>query len=325
MPNLNTNFMGIELKNPLIVSSSGLTNSVKKIEKLAENGAAAVILKSIFEEQINHETSLLLKNNDYPEAADYIKAYSKGESVKYYLDLIEDAKKKFDIPIIGSINCVSTKDWTDFAKHLQDAGADAIELNIHIIPTDRNLTSEEQELRYYEILNKMRDVLDIPFGVKIGQHFSNLVRFVDRLIGSGASSVTLFNRFYHPDIDVEKMEITSANVFSEPADIKYALRWIAMLFGNLDRLEISASTGVHDGNGVIKQLLAGAQTVQVCSTVYKNGAEILKTMLQRLETWMSDKGFDNIQEFRGKLSSKNIGNQAVYERAQFMKYFSKME
>jgi len=325
MADLKTSYLGLNLKNPVIVSSSALTNSVEKIKRLEENGAGAVVIKSIFEEQINQETSSLLLHNNYPEAGDYILNYAKSNTIESYLELIENAKSEVNIPILASVNCVSSKDWTSFAKTLQDAGADAIELNTHIIVSDKELKSSDLEQKYYKILDEVRESVSIPIAVKIGNQFSNLAYFINKIYAHGANGVVLFNRFYEPDIDINSMQFTSSEVFSNPSDIRHSLRWVGIISDLIEAIEISASTGIHDAAAAIKMLLAGATTVQVCSTLYKNGVEELGKIVAGIEKWMDSKGYESVDDIRGLLSYKEIPNPSVYERAQFMKYFSSVE
>ncbi|MCW3806213.1 dihydroorotate dehydrogenase-like protein [Plebeiibacterium marinum] len=328
MTKLNTSYLGLTLKNPIIVSSSGLTNSVEKIAKVVEAGAGAVILKSLFEEQINHEINKQIQQGegyDYPEAMDYITGYTKDNSVGEYLKLIADAKAKFDVPVIASINCFSSDEWIDFAKKIEEAGADAIELNVHVVNTDKNIEASAIEGLYYNIAENISKAIKIPFAIKLGDNFANLVAVVNKLYALGSKGVVLFNRFYQPDIDINNLTLNSASVFSTPSDIRKSLRWVAIVSDKVEQIDVSASTGNHDGESVIKQLLAGASTVQVCSTVYKNGAKVITEMLNELSYWMEEKGFDSIDDFRGKMSYKNIPDPAMYERAQFMKYFSSLE
>jgi len=328
MANLETKYLGLTLRNPVVVSSSGLTNSVDKIGKLVEAGAGAVVLKSLFEEQINHEINNIIYKGegfDYPEAYDYVKGYTRDNSVADYLTLIKEAKAKYDIPIIASINCFSSDEWVGFAKQIQDAGADAIELNVFVVNTDKNSKTDAYEHLYIDVVSSVSQVVSIPISVKLGLYFSNLVNVVDRLSVSGASGVVLFNRFYEPDIDIEKMALTSAEVLSTPADMRRTLRWVAIVSDKINNFDISASTGVHDGAAVVKQLLAGATTVQTCSAIYKNGPKVITEMIDKLNTWMDSKGYNSIDEFRGKMSYGEIENPAMYERAQFMKYFSSYE
>ncbi len=328
MANLETKYLGLTLKNPIIVSSSGLTNSVEKIGKLAEAGAGAVVLKSLFEEQINHEINNIIYKGegfDYPEAVDYVKGYTRDNSVGDYLKIIKETKEKYDIPVIASINCFSSDEWVDFAQQIQEAGADAIELNVFVVNTDKNSESAAYEQLYVDVVSNVSKVVSIPVSVKLGLYFSNLVNVVNRLSVSGAAGVVLFNRFYEPDIDINKMTLTSAEVLSSPADIRRTLRWVAITSDKVKNIDISASTGVHDGEAVIKQLLAGATSVQTCSAIYKHGPKVITEMKEKLESWMDENGFNTIGDFRGKMNYGSIENSALYERAQFMKYFSSYE
>ncbi|MFW6202715.1 MAG: dihydroorotate dehydrogenase-like protein [Marinilabilia sp.] len=328
MANLKTNYLGITLQNPIVISSSGLTNSVEKIKKLQDAGAGAVVLKSLFEEQISHEIDKEVRTGhgfDYPEAIDYLREYTRENSVSSYLKLIRDAKASVDIPVIASINCYSADEWVNFAQDIQDAGADGIELNVFRVNTDKTSEAAEYENIYYKVAEMVSNVVNIPVSMKLGPYFSNLVHVVDRLSVSGAAGVVLFNRFYEPDIDIHNLKITSAEVFSSPADIRQSLRWVAITSSKVKKLDIAASTGVHDGSAVIKQLLAGAKAVQVCSAVYKNGPEVVTRMINFLEEWMDEQKFNTVDEFRSRMGYRNIPDPVLYERAQFMKYFSSFE
>ena len=329
MINLETTYMGLKLKNPLIVSSSGLTNSVRKIKIIEEKGAGAVVLKSLFEEQITNEARHLIgkdpKNVGYPEAEDYIQNYIKGNSISNYLNLIKEAKEAVSIPIIASINCVSSSDWTQFAKEIEKAGADAIELNAFIVPNDRNMSSADYEELYYNIFSAVKKEVRIPISMKLGVYFTNLFCVANRLNADGADALVLFNRFYEPDIDIEEMKITTAEVLSSATDIRKSLRWVGMISDKIRGLDISASTGIHSGEAAIKQILAGAKTVQICSTVYEHGFDRISTILEEMTAWMTKKEFETVDDFRGKLNYGSIPDSAVYERAQFMKYFSSNE
>jgi len=329
MINLETTYMGLQLKNPLIVSSSGLTNSVRKIKIIEEKGAGAVVLKSLFEEQITNEVQNLIgkdpKNVGYPEAEDYIRNYVKGDSVAKYLGLIREAKAAVSIPVIASINCVSSSDWTHFAREIEKAGADAIELNVFIVPNDRNKSAEDYEKIYFDIFSAVKKEVNIPISMKIGIYFTNLFSVANRLNANGADALVLFNRFYEPDIDIEKLKITSANVLSSSSDIRKSLRFVGMISDKIKGIDISASTGIHDGEAAIKQLLAGAKTVQICSTVYEHGFDQISKILEEITAWMKKKEFKSVDSFRGKLSYGSIPNSSMYERTQFMKYFSNNE
>ena len=326
MNNLETTYLGLKLKNPLVAASSGLTSSVEKIVELEQAGIGAVVLKSLFEEQINGEVSSMLgkdpQNTGYPEAEDYIKGYLRDNTVKKHIDLIEKAKKETNIPIIASVNCVSGDEWTTFSKDFQDAGADAIELNIFYIPTSRHEKPGIVEQLYIDVLKKVKSHVSIPVSVKFGVYHSNIIGMAEKMKANGASGIVMFNRFYEPDINIETLEMTSSEIFSSPADIRRSLRWVGMVSSDITNLDIAASTGIHDGDAVIKQLLAGATVTQLCSTLYLHGVKVVPEMLTRVSDFMKKWNFKKIDDFRGRLSYKNIPDPMLYERSQFMKYFS---
>lgn len=326
MANLETTYLGLTLKNPLVAASSGLTSSVEKIKELANAGIGAVVLKSLFEEQINNEVSSMLANDEqnmgYPEAEDYIKTYLRDNTVSKHLELVKKAKEAVDIPIIASVNCVSGAEWTTFAKDFEEAGADAIELNIFYLPTDRNEKPGVVEQLYLNVLKKVRMEVSIPVSVKFGINHSNIIGMADKLKANGAAGVVMFNRFYEPDINLETLELSSSEVFSSASDLRRSLRWVGMVSSAITKLDIAASTGIHDGDAVLKQLLAGATTTQLCSTLYLNGAGVVEDILKDLQTFMAKWNFKTIDDFRGRLSYKNIPDPLMYERSQFMKYFS---
>jgi len=328
MANLETTYLGLKLKNPIVVSSSGLTNSVEQIKKLAAAGAGAVVLKSLFEEQINHEINNEVVGGqgfDYPEAMDYVREYTRENSVAAYLKMIKEAKAAVDIPIIASINCFSADEWVNFAQEIEKAGADALELNVFRVNTDKNSEAADYEEIYYRVAENVNNVLSIPVSMKLGSNFSNLLHVIDRLSVAGAKGVVLFNRFYEPDIDIHTQSLTSAEVFSSPSDIRQSLRWVAIASSKIRKTDIAASTGIHDGTAVVKQLLAGATVTQVCSAVYKNGPSVITRMVEFLESWMQEHKFKTVDEFKGRMNYRNMKNPALYERAQFMKYFSNFE
>lgn len=327
MLDLSTQYLGMKLKNPLIAGSSGLTDSVKSIEELEKNGAAAVVLKSIFEEEIAFEFEDILKEavegGVNLEQFDYYDYHLKGEKLHRYTTLIEQSKKAVSIPVIASINCVYSHEWTSFAKQLQNAGADALELNMFFLPTEFGRTSEEKEKAYFRVIEKIQREVTIPIALKISYYFSNLGPMIVKLSETGIGGLVLFNRFYSPDFDIDKMEVVSSNIFSSPSDLSISLRWIAIMAQRVS-CDLAASTGVHDGAALIKQLLAGADAVQVVSTLYKNGKNQIAEMLKTLEQWMRQKGYSSIADFKGKMSQAKSSNPAVYERVQFMKYFGGM-
>lgn len=329
MVNLETKYMGLNLKNPLIVGSSGLTNSVENIIEIEKNGAAAVVLKSLFEEQIHfaaHNTFMQDEvQNLYPEADDYIRNYTREKDVADYLSLIENAKKAVKIPVLASINCISgSSEWTDFSKKIEEAGADGLELNVFVMPSNVNNSSQQNEKVYFDIIEQVNKTVNIPVALKISYYFSSLAKTVTELSWRGIKGIVLFNRFFSPDIDIENLEIKTSNVFSSPAELALSLRWVAMLSAHV-KCDLAASTGVHDGKAMIKQLLAGAKAVQVASVLYKKGFKEIGVMLEQLENWMDRKNYESISQFTGKMSVEAVKNPAAFERVQFMKHFSGIE
>lgn len=328
MANLETTYMGLQLKNPIVVGSSGLTNSIENIIEIEREGAGAVVLKSLFEEQINQVAHQTFDQGDvtnyYPEALDYIKNYSTENDVAIYLDLIKECKEKVNIPIIASINCMGDNEWTSFAKKIEDAGADALELNIFVMPSDPKKSSTDNEQVYFDIVNKVTSIVSIPVSAKLSLYFSGLAKTMEMLSWTKIKSLVLFNRFFSPDIDINNFEIKSSNVFSTPSELAQSLRWVAMLSDKVD-CEIASSTGVHNGEAAIKQLLAGAQAVQIASVLYKKGFKEIPAILNTISEWMDKKGFKTLDQFRGKMSVKKSENPAAWERVQFMKYFSGIE
>lgn len=322
MQNLSTTYMGLKLKSPVVVSSCGLTRSLENIRKAEMAGAGAVVLKSLFEEQILGEISHIDNYSDYPEAADYVKNYVTENKLNEYLTLISDAKAKCDIPIIASICCVYGGEWVEFARRIEQAGADAIELNIFMLPTDKEVSSEEIENQYLDTISAVSDSISIPMAVKIGSHFTNTLAMVKQIYYRNVKGIVMFNRFYEPDIDIEQMKITSADVFSSPTEFRTTLRWVAMTSGELPLIDIAASTGIHDADSAIKALLAGARVTQVCTTVYKNGFDAITAINSGISGWMARHGFCNISDFSGIMNYSNISNPVAYERSQFMKYFA---
>ncbi|MFW5792782.1 MAG: dihydroorotate dehydrogenase-like protein [Bacteroidota bacterium] len=328
MIDLSTNYLGLKLRNPVIAGSSGLTNSIENLKSIEEKGAGAVVLKSLFEEQINYEINKSFNHDEmhsaYTEAEDYIKNYAHTHKLNEYLDFVSKAKEAIKIPVIASINCATASEWTSFAKKIQDAGADAIELNIFVIPADSNISGVEYEKVYFDIIEKVKKELSIPVSIKMSYYFSGLSEMLKKLSWTGVQGIVMFNRFYSPDIDINDFKIKPANIYSTPEEISIPLRWIALLSDKV-RTDLCASTGVHDGDGVIKQLLAGAKAVQVCSTLYKNGFDQLENINKQLTAWMEKNNYEKLSDFAGKMSYSKAMNPAAYQRVQFMKHFSGIE
>lgn len=326
MADLSTNYMGLKLRNPVIAASSGLTNSVEDILEFEENGAGAIILKSIFEEEIRRElekdmNTMKMDTFLYPETMDYYDNFAEDDTLTNYLRLIREAKQKVNIPIIASINCVTAEKWPYYAETLQDAGADALELNVFVMPSDFNKSSEENERVYFDIVKEVKKHVKIPISLKISYYSSNLGAFIKKLSNTGIDALVLFNRFYSPDIDIHKLDILSTNVTSTPYELPISLRWIGIMYNRVG-CDLAASTGIHDGEAIIKQILAGANVVEIASAFYKNGKGVLKNMIGELSAWMDQKGYNTLEEVRGILSQDKARNPAAYERMQFMKFFS---
>lgn len=321
MANLETTFAGLRLKNPLIAGSSGLTNSLKKIKDLEAAGVGAVVLKSLFEEQIEHHSGQLLDMSDYPEAADYLNAYVRMNHLDTYIELIRSAKRECGIPIVASINCYNLSGWTDFARTIQDAGADALELNVFVLNTEE-FGEDSIEDAYIRIVRELKEIIHIPVVVKMAKNIGNLPALIGKLKALGADAAVLFNRSYQIDIDINKLEIVSGPIFSEPADFGDTLRWTAIVSGSVPGFDLACSYGVHAWDDAIKGILAGASGIQLCSMLYRQGIEVVGEMLTCMEAWMLRNNYDCIEDFRGKLNYANIVHPSVYERVQFMKYFS---
>jgi dihydroorotate dehydrogenase (fumarate) len=324
MIDLSTSYAGLSLKSPIIVSSSGLTGSVDRIKKVAAAGAGAVVLKSLFEEQINFEISDMSKGSDYPEADDYIRTYARENSLEQYLSLIRSAKEEVDIPVMASINCVSASEWIDFAARIEEAGADAIELNIYFLPIRKDKDPREYEKGYLHLVSEVKKRTSLPLIIKLGSGFTNITWMVNQIYMRGASAVVLFNRFYAPDINTDEMSFGSSEVLSTPAEIRNTLRWIGIVSSQVDQLDLAASTGVHSGMAVVKQILAGAAAVQVCSVLYRNGLDYVKDMITELKKWMEKNHYTSPADFKGMMNYGSLDDPSVYERSQFMKYFSSM-
>lgn len=344
MENLQTTYLGLKLRNPLIAGSCGLTNSIANITELARKGIGAIVVKSLFEEQIQIETEKVIKADqdgirtftkapetildkriyDYDEAYSYIYDFAKRNTLTKYLDFLKEAKKSVEIPIIASINCVSNQDWHSFAKKIEETKVDALELNIYILPTDLRRSKEDNENIYYEIIREVRSYVKLPIALKIGFYFSSLAQSVQKLSQCGIKGLVLFNRPYNTDFDIDNIVLSHGSIYSSPEEFTHTLRWISILSG-LVNCDLSASTGVHNYKAFVKQLLAGATTVQIASALYKEGFGVIPDILNKTSEWMKKQGFADINVFRGKLSKSNLENPAAIERVQFMKLYSGIE
>ncbi len=322
MTDLSTTYLGLRLDNPVIASSSGLTSTLDGVRRCADAGAGAVVLRSIFEEQIDAEAAAATGSGasyGYQlEAEEYLERYGREGAVEPYLELIREAKRAVSVPVIASVHCVSSGGWTDFAARVQDAGADALELNVFVLPVDPRQGAIQNERIYFDVASAVTGRVEIPVALKIGPYFSGLAQTLIQLSRSGIRGLVLFNRPFPIDFDVDTMELVPGVIYSSPAEMHASLRWISILSGKVF-CDLAAATGVHDGAAVVKQLLAGASAVQVCSALYQNDVAYLSVMVREVGEWMERQGYDRLAQFRGALAQKHVANPAAYERVQFMK------
>jgi len=322
MPDVKTRYMGLELANPVIVGSSTHTITPEKVKALEEAGAAAVVLKSIFEEQIRLEVTDMfdaLEQQEHAEAYEYLRAdYPMQIGPETYLDRLRAIKAAANIPVIASVNCVDADRWVAFGRKIEQAGADALELNIYDIAASNAVESAEIEDRHIALVEAVTAEVGIPVAVKIGPYYTSLPRFAARLNATQARAVVMFNRFFQPDIDIEELALKPAINLSRPDDIRLPLRWIALLRSVLI-CDIALTSGVHDAAGVIKALLAGANTVQICSVLYHRDPSVIGELVRGLEAWMGQHGFYSVEAFRGRMAVTDAEDRQGYERAQYVK------
>lgn len=324
MLDLSTNYLGLKLKNPIVVSSSGFTSSVERIKKCAEAGAGAVVLKSLFEEQVysDNVTSATFHDtafNMHPEAFEYIQQSSINLGSSSYIDLIKGAKAAVSIPIIGSLNCISEEWWNEYAEDIENSGVDAIELNMSSISNDPRIDGNDIEERYLSIFRSIKSHVDVPIVVKIGPFFTSIPEMVNKFYLAGAKGVVLFNRFYQIGIDPEHFKIVTGFKYSTKEEISNSLRWVSILSNRFDKFSISGSTGVHDTEDVARMILAGADVAQICSTLYIHGIERVGEILDGLRNYMERHGFNKLDDFRGRLSQSESDDPMAYERLQYIK------
>ena len=322
---ISVSYLGINILSPVVAGSCGITNSVMYLKKIEESGAGAIVLKSIFEEEIFYEYESIVREERKKDIdLGYLEYYDykiKEDNIRKYLKLIKDAKKTVNIPVIASINCTCSHEWLFFAKKVEEAGADALELNLFILPSDFSKECNDIENIYLSLADKIKKAVTIPVAIKLSHYFSNLGAFVKKISETDINGVVLFNRFFHPDFDIDQFKVIPTNVLSNPSDLAISLRWTSILSGRLSA-SLIASTGIHSSEAVIKQLLAGADAVQVASALYAHGIDFIKELNDGLTAWMQKHDFEKIADFKGKMSQVNSPNPAEYERVQFMKYFS---
>jgi dihydroorotate dehydrogenase (fumarate) len=321
---IKATYMGMELNSPIIVSACTLSERIDYIVKMEDNGAGAVVLFSLFEEQIRKEEARfksVMSETSYacPEAMDYfpdLEDYDMGTDE--YMENIRKAKERVKIPIIGSLNGITNEGWIDYSKMMEQAGADGIEVNIFFIPGDIAMSSSEVEHRYLNIINAIKQTVKIPVAVKLNPYFSSMGNMALRMKNAGADALVLFNRFYQPDFDINELVIKTDLHYSEPSEIRLPLLWIALLYGKI-KLSLAATTGVQSAIEVIKYLLAGADVVMTASSLYKNVIPYLKTMNKELQDWMYMMGFDSIDAFKGSMSQQHVSDPTAYERSNYIK------
>jgi dihydroorotate dehydrogenase (fumarate) len=319
MPRLDTDYMNLKLCNPILVGSSGLTKNADKIKACEDAGAGAVVVKSLFEEVLAQADWGIGSTTEYhAEAYDYLRAQLElSYGPREYCQIVEEAKSRVDIPVIASINCVSTKWWPSYAKQIEEAGADALELNVFTTAFDSGTTGDALEALYYEIIQVVKSKIRIPVAIKLGSYFTSLPNVAAGMCRRGADALVLFNRFTVPDIDIDKLELKTTFSFSTPTELHLPLRWIAILAGKIE-CDLAATTGIHDASGIIKMLLAGATVVQLSSVLYRQGVSAISGMITDVERWMSEHGYESIDQYRGLLSFEKTDTKSDYLRAQFM-------
>jgi dihydroorotate dehydrogenase (fumarate) len=327
MINLTTTYLGLQLSNPLVASASPLTDSLDNIRRLEDHGIAAVVLPSLFEEQLDIESQavdsdLSRGSEEFPEAVTYfpdLKTYNLGP--EGYLNLIRKAKASVQIPIVASLNGVSSGGWVRYAREMEEAGADAIELNIYSLVTDPSRTAVEVEQAYGDLTRAVRQAVCIPIAVKLSQFFTAPLNLAKRLDGSGANALVLFNRFYQPDLDIETLEVVPSLTLSRSTELLLRLHWVGIIFGHI-QADLAITGGVHDARDVIKSVMAGARVAMMTSALLQNGMEHLHGVRAELIRWMEDHEYSSLQQMCGSMSQRNVPDPAAFERANYMRVLS---
>lgn len=326
MKTLETSYAGLKLKNPIIVSSSSLTDSAEKNKKLCEAGAGAIVLKSLFEEQIHLEVEDMEDFDPFVVGGNDLAEYMRNHKLEEYFALIRETKRMVDIPVIASINAYDEANWIDFAKKIEEAGADALEINILALQTTLEYQYGSFEKKHIDILKLVKKAVKIPVIMKLGDNFTNPVALIHQLRANGADGVVLFNRFYPTDINIDKVEQCAGKAFTSEADLSKSLRWTGIASAVISNYSFAISGGVHNAAGVVKSILAGASAVEVCSAIYLKGNGIIKEMTNGLTEWMDTHTMDSISMFKGMLNmhDRNEGIN-TFERTQFLKYYGQFK
>lgn len=321
---LSTTYLGLKLKHPVVPSASPLSHSLDSIRRLEDAGAAAVVMYSLFEEQIEGESHLLdhylnYGTDSYAEALDYFPEmdnYNVGPGA--YLKLIQKAKAAVDIPIIGSLNGVSTGGWIEYARHIEEAGADALELNIYYIPTDPLMSGSEVEQLYLDVVQAVKQSVSIPVAVKLGPYFSAFANMALRLAQVGADGLVVFNRFYQPDIDLEQLQVTPNLVLSSAHELRLPLRWVAILAGRVP-VDFAITSGVHTYEDVLKGLMAGAKVTMMASELLRNGVGRIGEITEAMTHWLEEREYTSVTQLQGSMSQQHVAEPSAFERANYMK------
>lgn len=324
--NLKTTYMGLNLDSPIVVSACTFSKEIDNIVQMEKAGAGAVVLFSLFEEQIREEAGTRSPAlNIHPKGLNYFPEKDAYHiSASQYLENIEKAKKRVNIPVIGSLNGVTNEGWIEYSKKIEDAGADALEVNVFYIPADLSMDGRQVEQRYVDIVKTIKSHLTIPVAIKLNPYFSSMGNMAKQLVEAGADGLVLFNRFYQPDLDIRELRVLSNLEYSRANEIRLPLLWIAILHGRLD-VSMAATTGVQGAREIIKYLLAGADIVMTASALYKYGIDYLKTMTAEVKQWMKSLHFESVAEFRGILSQRNISNPTAYERANYIRILENLK
>jgi dihydroorotate dehydrogenase (fumarate) len=319
LADLSVSFLGLTLKNPILLASSGLSSTVAGVKRAAEAGAGAIVLKSLFEEQLKAElSSVAAQTESHPEAEAFLAGLGMNEGSNEYLDLIRDARAAVDVPIIASVNCSGDSAWTEYAVRMEAAGAGAIELNLGVVPSDPAMTAATIEDRLVALVTSVRKTVKIPLCAKIGSSYTNVGNLASRLAKAGAGALTLFNRFYRMDVDLDSMTMAAGPTRSSPEAYHESLRWIAMLEGRVGA-ELCASGGVYDGTTALRLMAVGASAVQMCSAVYAKGYASIGTAVGEMGTWMDAHGIKRLQDLRGRLARRNSEHPELYGRLHYIK------
>ncbi len=330
MIDLKTKYLGLQLKNPIVPSASPLSRTLDSMKRLEDAGASAIVMYSLFEEEIVHEGAELDHYLHYgtesnPEALTYMpNAAEYNLEPDKYVELLRKAKEALSIPVIPSLNGITDGGWIKYAKHFEDAGADAIELNVYYIPTDARLKSEDVEERYIDVLGAVKDSVKIPVAVKLSPYFSSLPNMAARLVKVGAKALVLFNRFYQPDIDLDRLEVAPGVTLSDSTANRLPMRWIAIFYGML-QADLAATSGIHTAEDVIKMVMAGADITMMCSALLQNGPRHIEKILDDMNRWFEEHEYESVAQMKGSMSQKSVADPAAFERANYVKALNRFK